>query len=179
MRHVYHKEDYIGAPVKNVGIAHKMHEYDDHFNHGHSDHNGYACGCGNPNCHGECGRGGICMAVVDDANNRVYLYGNIVHENYHVPGNQCIAWTGVESAGFTASGRLSSDEFFEGVQDHNTIRLEHAPFQDNTLLVFLNGVKQREGSENDYLVDNNAIKFNFYELLPTDLVEVMYTYGAI
>lgn len=159
----YCKASYIGAPVKSV--VHAC-EY---------------CTCGKnggPGCHCK-PKGGICAAVVDDANNRVYLYGNIVHENYHVPGNNCIAYTAVESAGFHAAGRLDMDEFFEGEQDNNNIGLAHAPIKDNTLLVFLNGVKQREGNEYDYVFTaENVLHFNFHELIATDKVEVLYTYGG-
>lgn len=123
-------------------------------------------------------KGGICTAVVDDANNRVYLYGNIVHENYHVPGNECVAYTAVESAGYQRDGRLGADEFFDGVQDNNNVALSHEPLMDNSFLVFLNGVKQREGAEYDYTVNGRLVHFNFYTLLDTDRVEVMYEYGA-
>lgn len=164
-KHVYHKTDYIGAPVKNVAIAHQMHG------------EGEGCGCGHDE-HGHNHGCGLCMAVVDDANDRVYIYGNIVHENYHVPGNQCIAWTGVASAGFGAVGRIRADEFFEGEQDNNTVRLAHTPTVDGDMFVFLNGIKQREGNENDYVVNGNTLHFNFYNLLDTDLVEVIYYYGA-
>lgn len=131
------------------------------------------CGCHKPRFDG-----GICTAVVDDANNRVYFYGDVIHENYHVPGNNCMAFTAVESAGFERAGRLGADEFFDGEQDNNNVSLEHCPFQDNTLLVFLNGVKQREGQEYDYTINGHVIHFNFYNLLDTDRVEVMYEYEA-
>ena len=121
---------------------------------------------------------GVCQVVVDDANDRVYIYGNVVHENYHVPGGNCIAYAAVESAGFTAPGRLCNDEVFNGEQDLNEITLEHTPLQDNTFLVFLNGVKQVAGGENDYTITGATIHFNFYQLLPTDRVEVMYTYAS-
>lgn len=157
------KGSYVGSPVK--ATAHPC----------------PVCkkGPGKCHCKGKCGApAGICQAVVDDANNIVYLYGNVVFENYHVPGNQCVAFTGVESAGFERSGRRGADEFFEGEQENNNIGLTHVPFKDNSLLVFLNGVKQREGYENDYIVNENVIHFNFYEILPTDRIEVMYEYGA-
>lgn len=159
----YCKNSYIGAPVK--AMVHAC-EYCHCGKHG-----GPGCKCKPP-------KGGICAAVVDDANNRVYLYGNIVHENYHVPGGECIAYAAVESAGFTAPGRLEKDEFFEGEQDNNEVTLSETPLEDNTLLVFLNGLKQREGEEHDYVLQGDTIHFNFYELLPTDVVEVMYTYGG-
>lgn len=183
MNHVYPKDSYIGSPIKNV--AHVCALCRDPrcpgangkpCTHGH---HGHECAhCGGKGCE-HCGHGtGLCMAVVDDANNRVYLYGHIVHENYHVPGNQCIAWTGVESAGFTHVGRMNGDEWFEGEQDNNTVRLKECPVMDGSLMVFLNGVKQREGNEHDYIINGNEIHFNFYDLLPTDVVEVMYAYGA-
>lgn len=162
------KEAYIGAPVKH--IVHTCHVCGHDHDHCTCES---GCSCGHSHEHG-----GICMAVVDDANNRVYLYGNIVHENYHVPGNQCLAWTGVESAGFTHVGRMNGDEWFEGEQDGNTVRLKETPVMDGSLMVFLNGVKQREGNEHDYIINGNEIHFNFYDLLPTDVVEVMYCYGA-
>lgn len=161
----YCKHSYIGAPVK--AVVHAC-EYCGH----HGKHEGCDCGCHKH------GGDGVCSVVVDDANNRIYLYGNIVHENYHVPGGQCVAYAAVESAGFTAPSRLGKDEFFEGVQDQNIITLEQEPIVDNTLMVFLNGLKQKEGAENDYTVNGRYIHFNFYELLPTDRIEVMYTFGG-
>lgn len=163
------KESYIGAPVKH--IVHTCHVCGKPANQctcGHCHDDGCACGHGS----------GLCMAVVDDANDKVYLYGDIVHENYHVPGNQCIAWTSVTSAGFESAGRMHADEWFEGEQDGNTVTLENEPTCDKLMLVFLNGVKQREGEEYDYVLNGRDIHFNFYELLPTDRVEVMYDYGA-
>ena len=159
----FHKHTYVGAPVK--AIAHPCPVCKKK-----------TCCCKkNPGCMPPMG---ICTAVVDDANGKVYLYGNVIHENYHVPGNACIAYTAVESAGFETSGRVGADEIFEGEQDNNNVTLEHEPLRDNSLLVFLNGVKQVEGPENDYTVDGQKIHFNFYEILPTDRVEVMYEYGA-
>ena len=158
----YCKKSYIGAPVKSVVTA------DEYCTCG--KHGGPGCTCKK--------HAGVCQVVVDDANDRVYLYGNVVHENYHVPGGDCIAYAAVESAGFTAPGRLDADEIFDGEQDLNEITLEHVPLLDNTFLVFLNGVKQVAGEENDYTVSGDTVHFNFYQLLPTDRVEVMYTYGG-
>ena len=158
------KHSYVGSPVK--AIAHPCPV---------CKKGPGACKCKHKGCGAPAG---ICQAVVDDANGVVYLYGNVVFENYHVPGNACIAYTGVASAGFKANGRLGADEFFDGEQANNTVGLAHVPFKDNSLLVFLNGVKQREGNEYDYTVNENAIHFNFYEILPTDRIEVMYEYGA-
>lgn len=163
----YCKDAYIGAPVR----AH-VHACE-YCNGKGCDHcnGGKGCGCKNG--------GSICSVVVDDANNRIYLYGdNIVHENYHMPGGNCLAYVAVADAGFEAPNRLDKDEFFEGQQDNNEITLTETPLIDNTLLVFLNGVKQREGEENDYVINGKTLHFNFYELLETDTVEVMYTYGG-
>lgn len=155
------KKSYIGAPVKAIANVCQ-----------YCGKQGNTCGCAKKES------AGICTAVVDDANEVIYLYGNVMHENYHVPGNQCIPYTVVPSAGFARSGRKYSDEYFTGVQDHNEITLPHAPIVDNTFLVFLNGVKQRAGEEYDYtIVNGDTLHFNFYELLDTDTVEVMYTYG--
>ena len=156
------KHAYVGNPVKSIAhpcpVCKKK-----------------ACEC-KKDCHKA--PAGICAAVVDDANGVVYLYGEIFHENYHVPGNNCMAFTGVESAGFGRNGRLGADEWFDGEQDNNNVGLAHTPFKDNSLLVFLNGIKQREGNEYDYTINENVVHFNFYQLLPTDRVEVMYEYGA-
>lgn len=158
------KHAYVGSPVK--AIAHPC----------------PVCkkGPGACKCKGNCGMSpmGVCQVVVDDANGKVYLYGNIVHENYHAPGGACIAYTAVESAGFEVNGRMGADEWFDGEQEHNNISLAHTPLIDNSFLVFLNGVKQRQGAEYDYVISENVIHFNFHELLPTDRVEVMYEYGA-
>lgn len=159
------KHTYVGAPVK--AIAHPC----------------PVCKKGPGKCHCKhkgCAPApmGICTAVVDDANGKVYLYGNIVHENYHVPGNQCVAYTAVNSGGFELDGRRAEDEVFDGEQENNTVTLLHTPLIDNSFLVFLNGVKQVAGAERDYTVEDNKVHFNFYEILPTDRVEVMYEYGA-
>lgn len=159
----FRKDSYVGSPVK--AIAHPCPVCKKGLG---------KCQCSNKSC----ANMGICQAVVDDANGKVYLYGNVVHENYHVPGGACIAYTAVEGAGFVAEGRFGADELFVGEQDNNNVTLTHTPLVDNSFLVFLNGVKQVEGAENDYTVNGRLIHFNFYQLLPTDRVEVMYEYGA-
>lgn len=159
------KHSYVGSPVK--AIAHPCPVCKKGPGKCHCKHKG----CPVPPM-------GVCQVVVDDANGKVYLYGNVAHENYHVPGGACIAYTAVESAGFETSGRMGADELFEGEQDNNNVTLEHEPLRDNSLLVFLNGVKQVEGAERDYTVEGRKIHFNFYEILPTDRVEVMYEYGV-
>lgn len=160
------KDSYVGSPVK--AIAHPCPV---------CKKGPGKCHCKHKGCH-PVPPMGICQAVVDDVNGKVYLYGNIVHENYHVPGNACIAYTAVEGAGFVLDGRRGADEFFEGEQSDQTVTISHEPIRDNSFLVFLNGVKQMEGAERDYTVEGRKIHFNFYEILPTDRIEVMYEYGA-
>lgn len=158
------KHDYIGNPVKHVALS--CPQCGKHYND---------CTCGHSHgCGSNCGT----TIVVDDANDVLYIYGNIIHENYHVPTNECTAWTAAASAGFNAKSLQDADEYFEGVQDQNTVTIKHNPQKDNSFLVFLNGVKQREGEEQDYVLNGRDIHFNFYELLETDLVEVMYKYGT-
>lgn len=158
------KQSYIDAPVKSIANPCQ-------YCHGKGcDH----CGCGKGPKH--CGQAGVCAVVVDDANNKVYLYGNIIHENYHVPGNQCVAYTTVAGTGFEGTGRRFADEFYTGVQDMNNIILPNTPLNNERFMVFLNGLKQRQGGEYDFTIENNRIHFNFYDLLETDTVEVMYEY---
>ena len=169
------KESYIGAPVRAYANVCQ-------YCHGHGcghcgGHRVEMCGCGKPK--GMCGcakKPGICEAVVDDAAGIVYLYGNVKHEDYHVPNQNCIAYTGVASAGFPNTGSSKGDEVFEGEQDNNNIVLSHKPIE-GTLDVYLNGLKQIEGTERDFqVVSEKKLHFNFYNLLPTDVVEVTYRY---
>lgn len=156
------KDSYIGAPVKAIANACQ-----------------YCHGKGCPHCSHKghkCGPQGVCAVVVDDANNKVYLYGNIIHENYHVPGNQCVAYTTVAGTGFEGTGRAYADQYYVGEQDNNNIVLPNTPLNNERFMVFLNGLKQRQGGEYDFIVEDNKIHFNFYDLLATDTVEVMYEY---
>lgn len=159
------KDTYIGNPIRVVGKACE-------FCGCHGDPK-KGCGCG---CHRKHNHGAVCSVVVDDANDIVYLYGDIQHENYHVPGADCVAYAAVKTAGFEVPTRREADEYWEGEQDGNNIRLSHTPLHDNTFMVFLNGVKQREGAEYDFVLTDNVIHFNFYELLEKDRIEVLYTY---
>ena len=157
------KDSYIGAPVKSIANPCQ-------YCHGKGCHH---CGCGPKGPKGGCG---VCAVVVDDANNKVYLYGNIIHENYHQPGNQCVAYTTVAGTGFEGTGRAFADQFYVGEQDNNNIVLPNTPLNNERFMVFLNGLKQRQGGEYDFIVEDNKIHFNFYDLLATDTVEVMYEY---
>ena len=117
---------------------------------------------------------GICAAVVDDVNGKVYLYGNVVHENYHVPGSECFTFTAVESAGFETSGRIGNDEVFTGVQVNNSVILAHLPLIDHSFFVFLNGLKQIP--TRDYSVNGQTVTFTSATLGENDVVEIMYEY---
>lgn len=164
------KESYIGAPVR---------AYANVCQYCHGNGCGH-CGCKKPCGKGMCGgtKPGICEAVVDDAAGVVYLYGNVKHEDYHVPSQNCIAYTGVVSAGFPYTGSIKADEIFEGEQDNNNIVVAHTPIEESDA-VYLNGLKQVEGAERDYRkLADNTYHFNFYNLLPTDVVEVVYRYVA-
>lgn len=164
------KESYIGAPVRAYANVCQ-------YCHGHGC--GHCGGCPKDG-KGMCGmpKQGICEAVVDDAAGVVYLYGNVKHEDYHVPSQNCIAYTGVVSAGFPYTGSIKGDELFDGEQDNNNIRLAHTPIPES-VNIYLNGLKQIEGSERDYVaLADNTYHFNFYTLLPSDTVEVVYRYVA-
>lgn len=164
------KESYIGAPVRAYANVCQ-------YCSGHGcGHCGGKKACGKGMCGGP--KPGICEAVVDDAAGVVYLYGNVKHEDYHVPSQNCIAYTGVVSAGFPYTGSIKADEIFEGEQDNNNIVVAHTPIEESDA-VYLNGLKQVEGAERDYRkLSDNTYHFNFYNLLPTDVVEVIYRYVA-
>ena len=82
------------------------------------------------------------------------------------------------SAGFPYTGSIKADEVFEGEQDNNNIVVSHLPIKDS-VEIYLNGLKQIEGTERDFQkLADNTFHFNFYNLLPTDVVEVVYRYAA-
>lgn len=159
------KDSYIGAPVRAYA---NVCQY-----------------CGGNGCN-HCGKSGscnsqknvICEAVVDDAAGVVYLYGNVKHEDYHVPEQNCIAFTGVVSAGFPYNGTVKKVELFEGEQDNNDIVLSHVPVKDS-VEVYLNGLRQIEGTERDFQsLSDTRLHFNFYSLIESDVVEVIYKYSV-
>lgn len=161
------KESYIGAPVR---------AYANVCQYCHGKGCSHCGGCKKGMCYAP--KPGICEAVVDDAAGVVYLYGNVKHEDYHVPEQNCIAYTGVPSAGFPYTGSIKADEVFEGEQDNNNIVVAHLPIKDS-VEIYLNGLKQIEGTERDFQkIADNTFHFNFYNLLPTDVVEVVYRYAA-
>lgn len=159
------KDAYIGAPVR-------AHAHVCEYCHGHGcDHCGH-----HEHHHGcECTPKGVCEVVVDDANELIYIYGNIKHEDFHAPARGKVPYVAVPG-GLRMSSFAQANELFEGEQDSNNVILAHKPTVDE-MFVFLNGVKQVEGAERDYIVkDEKTIHFNFYALLPNDRVEVVYKY---
>lgn len=157
------KEMFVGTPLKT--IAHPC-DYCHGKGCGHCRaHVNPACGCHDR---------GICEVVVDDANDLVYIYGNVKHEDFHVPSD-VVAYTAVPSAGFPNTGIRKADEIFEGEQDGNNITVAHK-IMEGTETVYLNGLKQIEGAEFDYTREGQKLHFNFYDILPTDKIEVVYKY---
>ena len=122
---------------------------------------------------------GLCSVVVDDANNVAYIYGrpgDVVHENYHVPGSDCLSFASVQMPTSEAVvGVQEADEFFVGEHPGDKIALSHTPQANTRMLVFLNGLKQREGDTYDFSSATSELTFHS-ALLATDTVEVMYTY---
>lgn len=140
-------------------------------------------------CGGTCGANGTCSttqmigsglttAVIDDANEVTYIYGSIVHENYHVPEELCSPYFTVPTTVDTYRNRnyLQGHELFEGEYSGDNITLQHIPDAGWPVMVFRNGLKQREGQDYEYTLTDAVIHFNFSPLLATDYVEVYYRY---
>lgn len=143
---------------------------------------GNDCGCGSTTgyCRSNSILGpGAMSAVIDDANEVTYFYGNIVHENFHVPEEECTPFFIVPTTSDTYVNRnlVWSHEQYEGVFSGNNITLEKLPSTDWPVLVFRNGLKQREGQEYEYTLTDRVLHFNFDPLVATDWVEVYYRYA--
>ena len=121
---------------------------------------------------------GLTTAVIDDANEVAYIYGNILHENYHVPEDLCLPYFTVSATAETFRNRnyLWGHELFEGVYSGDNIVLQEKPDVGWPTFVFRNGLKQREGQEYEYTLTDRTIHFNFHPLEATDFVEVHYRY---
>lgn len=121
---------------------------------------------------------GAMTAVIDDANELTYFYGNIVHENYHVPEEECTPYFTVPTTADTYVDKqlVWSHENYEGVFSGDNITLDFKPSSDWPVLVFRNGLKQRAGQELEYTLTDKVLHFNFDPLLATDWVEVYYRY---
>lgn len=122
---------------------------------------------------------GISTAVVDDANELTYFYGNVQYENYHNPVAECQPYVVVPSSWQTYKQLLPKTEVFEGEYVDNTVLLEETPVDSRQHFVFLNGVHQDEGQEFDYLLDGKSLAFRTHVLLPTDRVTVKYHYVGV
>ena len=122
---------------------------------------------------------GITTAVVDDANELTYLYGNIQHENYHQPAEECQPYVVVPANWQTYHQLLVKTEVFEGEFPDNTLVLEETPVEGRHVFVFLNGIHQDEGQEFDYLLDGKNVAFRTHVLLPEDRVTVKYHYAGV
>lgn len=122
---------------------------------------------------------GISAAVIDDASEKTYLYGNIIHENYHVPERECLPFISIPTNMETYERLNIATETFEGTFADNSILLEGEPCKDRHMFVFLNGLHQDEGQEYDYLLDGNKITFTHRNLTSGDRVTVKYNYYVL
>lgn len=137
-------------------------------------YSGGTCGCSSKRMVGS----GLTTAVIDDANEVAYIYGSIVHENYHVPEEVCSSYFTVPTTVDTYKNRnyLQGHELFEGEFSGDNIALAKTPDSGWPVMVFRNGLKQRQGQEYEYTLTNNVVHFNFDPLVNTDYVEVYYRY---
>lgn len=119
---------------------------------------------------------GVSTAVIDDANELTYFYGNIQHENFHVPSAECQPYVVVPTNWQTYNQLKANTEVFEGEFVDNTILLDKTPVRIRHIFVFLNGVHLDEGQEYDYLLTGNSLKLLQHTLLPTDRVTIKYHY---
>lgn len=116
--------------------------------------------------------------VIDDANETVYLYGNVYHENYHNASTVCSPFVALPAdvLTFTRNDYPQHREVFDGVQSDDSITLSHTPDTSWPVLVFKNGLKQVEGDSRDYTLSGKELQFKFEQLEASDVVEVYYRY---
>lgn len=138
------------------------------------------CKCGNTPC--QCSPfkeitrlAGVSTAVIDDANERVYLYGNILHEDYHHPVEECQPYITIPTTIQTFRNLVFETEVFSGEMPSNTITLKHTPSKDWPVEVYLNGLNQVQGQEADYRLEGNKVIFNT-NITSTDRAKVVYRY---
>lgn len=117
---------------------------------------------------------GVSTAVIDDANELTYFYGNIEHENFHKPAAECQPYVVVPTNWQTYSHLHAKTEVFEGEFPNDEILLTKTPSKIRNHYIFLNGLHQDEGQEFDYLLEGNKIRFLNHTLIPTDRVTVKY-----
>lgn len=121
---------------------------------------------------------GVSTAVIDDANERVYLYGNILHEDYHVPSEECQPYITIPTTIETFRNLVFSTEVFDGEFPDNTIQLAHTPSAAWPVEVYQNGLNQVQGQEADYRLEGDKVIFNT-ALTNTDRVKVVYRYEKV
>ena len=140
------------------------------------------CGCGSTT--GYCkatsliGPGAM-TAVIDDANEITYIYGNIIHENYHMPLGECQPFIVLPTNLETYRTLVFKTEMFDGVMLNDKIILAEVPSADWPVMVFRNGLKMREGQENDYVITGKEITFTFNPTVSTDRFEIIYRYVKV
>lgn len=110
----------------------------------------------------ECNPQGIKLAVIDDANAKVFLYGNVVFENNHVPKEDC----GGVVAVAVAVGDFGAN--YKDVQEVINGEVPGGEYTINaqvaTIQVYRNGLYLLEGNEYDYTLikkgTSTVVKFN-------------------
>lgn len=122
---------------------------------------------------------GINTAVIDDANELTYFYGNVQHENFHVPDGECQPYVVVPTNWDTYRQFIPVTAVYEGAYPNNTIELDHVPSDVRHIYVFLNGVHQDEGAQYDYIFSGKSLEFLDHTLIPTDRVTVKYHYVEV
>lgn len=143
------------------------------------------CRCSKPQSCGHCSGApkvkpitketGITTAVVDDANNKTYLYGNVQYEKYHVPSEECEPYVVVPSFFEGYAVPTPTTVVHQGTAQNELVVLEEEPLSGYHLLVFRNGVLQDEG---DYTLVDTGVEFST-PLLGSDKVVVKYHYNKV
>ena len=123
---------------------------------------------------------GLTTAVVDDANQTVYIYGNIIHEDHHLPSDcSCQPFIKLPAELLTDYTQIRwIEENFSGEFMDNSIIIKFDPILERPFFVFLNGLKQTMGQEDDYVLKSKTIRFNIAELADGDKVSICYYYRA-
>lgn len=169
------KHTYVGAPVKS--IAHPCPVCKEKAGE---------CKCKDGACHMP--TPGLCQAVIDDANNLVYLYGNVVHENYHVPGNDCVAYVAVNS-GDANKKIIFTEELYGSLDldvtdpDNPKLTLQHTPAKNGVFLIFSPNsndplsLPSYHVDPRKYTVDGNVVTFHEQFFTHVSAIAVAYQYG--
>ena len=143
------------------------------------------CKCKDGACHMPAP--GLCQAVIDDANNLVYLYGNVVHEDYHIPGNDCVAYVAVNAP--QSNKAIVFTQEMDSTRDisdpsHPKLTLKHTPIKNGVFMVFAPdsdaplSTPQYLVDPRNYKVEGNVITFDqgFYSYVSAFVVA--YQYGV-